>query len=128
MRRWIVGLGVVLLVAGAWFAWRWREDHSEFGRIHAQCVESTTEAQGKGADPDTVSFAIKRSCGTSPAAFEREFRAFSDCVERQMREAGCSRGSAESNCSARDVHGDGDLWDDMFWQVWHTTPSGRPKA
>ena len=130
-RRWSVIALVVVLVAGAWFAWRWKEGHySEFAQIHARCVEHTTKVEKDvGGDFATdIDFAVERQCGTSPAAFEREFRSFSDCVENEMREVGISRRSAESNCSARDVHGDGDLWDDMFWQVWGTTPSGHPKA
>ena len=118
-----------------------------FAPIYARCVNSTAEAQRKVGitDPSAIRFAVTRQCATSPVAYAREFRAFSRCVERKLKqlkalpardillirenanyEPFTLRTSAESDCSGTSRPGEGDLWDDMFWQTMRTTPSGRP--
>jgi hypothetical protein len=129
-------LAVLLLglLFGGLFAWftegRGGDDASGgFALIYARCVKSTAEAQRKVGitDPSTIRFAVTRQCATSPAAYAREFRAFSHCVERKLEAIeGASRIAAESDCSGTSRPGKGDLWDDMFWQTVRTTPSGRP--
>lgn len=140
------------LLFGRLFAWftkgRGGDDAPRgFALIYARCMNSTAEAQRKVGitDPSTIRFAVTRQCATSPAAYAREFRAFSRCVERKLqqlmalpaRDIRLIRGnanyepftlriSAESDCWGSSRPGEGDLWDDMFWQTVRTTPSGRP--
>jgi hypothetical protein len=123
-----------LLLFGGLFAWFTKgpdggDAPRGFALIYDRCVKSMAEAQRKvgNTDPSSIRFALSRQCATSPAAYAREFRAFSACVERKLRaNEGTSRISAESDCSGTSRPGKGDLWDDMFWQTVRTTPSGRP--
>jgi hypothetical protein len=140
------------LLLGGLFAWftKGPDDGDAprgFALIYARCVNSTAEAQRRVGitDRSTSRFAVRRQCATSPAAYAREFRAFSRCVERDLKELKALpardirrirenanyepftlRISAESDCSGTSRPGKGDLWDDMFWQTVRTTPSGRP--
>ncbi len=96
-------------------------------------------------DPSAIRFAVTRRCAKSPAAYAREFRVFSRCVEGKLKhlkalptrdirlirenanyEPFTLRMSAERDCSGTSRPGEGDLWDDMFWQSVRRTPSGRP--
>jgi len=139
-----------LLLFGWLFAWFTKgpgdgDAPRGFALIYARCVKSTAEAQRKvgTTDSSSIRFAVTRQCATSSAAYAREFRAFFRCVERKLKQlkalpAGdirlirenanyepfTLRISAESDCSGTSRPGEGDLWDDMFWQTVRTTPSG----
>ena len=139
-----------LLLFGGLFAWFTKgpgggDAPRGFALIYARCVKSTAEAQRKvgTTDSSSIRFAVTRQCATSSAAYAREFRAYSRCVERKLKQlkalpAGdirlirenanyepfTLRISAESDCSGTSRPGEGDLWDDMFWQTVRTTPSG----
>ena len=129
----IVALLLGLLLFGGLFAWFTKGPGGDdaprgFALIYARCVSKSAEDQRKvgTTDPSNISFAASRQCATSPAAYAREFRAYSACVERKLRNGGFTRISAESKCSGISHPTKGDLWDDMFWQTVRTTPSGRP--
>ena len=42
--------------------------------------------EGCTTDPAALRFAVARQCSTSPAAYAREFRDFSRCVERELKQ------------------------------------------
>lgn len=111
-----------------------------FALIYARCVNRSAEAQRKvgNTDPSSIRFVASRQCATSPAAYSREFRAFSRCVESRSKQLkalpardirfirGPLHAEAESDCSETPHPTKGDLWDDMDLADVRTTPSGRP--
>jgi hypothetical protein len=142
-------LGLLFGGLVAWFTIGPGDDDApgQFALIYARCANSTAEAQRKVGitDPSDIRFAVTRQCATSAAAYAREFRAFSRCVEWKIKqlkalparhirlirknanyEPFTLRIASESDCSGISRPGEGDLWDDMFWQTVRTTPSGRP--
>jgi hypothetical protein len=131
-------LVLVLLFAGL-FVWftkgRGGDDAPKgFALIRAHCAEMTAEAQRQvgATDSGIIRFAVKRQCATSPAAYAKEFRAFSRCVEKRLGYWKAvpalhqQRIAAENRCGNTSFPRKGDIWDDMFTGRVHTTPVGRP--
>ena len=133
-----------LLLFGGLFAWFTKGPGGDdaprrFALIYARCVKSTAEAQRKvgTTDPSSIHFAVTRQCATSPAAYAREFRAFSRCVESKLKRLKALpardirlireplHASAESDCSGTSHPTKGDLWDDMNLADVRTTRSGE---
>jgi hypothetical protein len=147
IRRPLVALLLGLLFAGVftWFTEGPGGDDTprKFALIYDRCVNNTVEAQRKVGNTDP-SFAVSRTCATSPAAYAREFRAFSRCVEGKLQqlkvfpardlrlirknanyEPFTLRNEAESDCSGISHPTKGDLWDDMDLADVRTTRSGE---